>query len=184
MECGWSCANCAAERWRVPPNWDGTITEGSRSRMGSDTRTRSTGGRVRRLVILAPNATSSFAVVMIVAPSTAVKPAMASTARRRSSCHSWVRRSSCSLFIRSASSVNFGATAYTTGSTIDSRQWSSLSGTMSSAPPRRWARMEAARCTSRLTDSPSAVTSLWPSSDLRRPGHSGPSAVLSSTILI
>ena len=31
----WSCANCAAEMWRVPPSWTGATTDGAHPSIGS-----------------------------------------------------------------------------------------------------------------------------------------------------
>ena len=55
----WSCTNCAAERWRVPPSRDGETIAGPSSSTGSVTMTCSTGYDPERRAILAPNASTS-----------------------------------------------------------------------------------------------------------------------------
>ena len=83
---------------------------------------------------------------MIVAPSTAVSPAIASTARLRSSCHRGVGVASHAQVSQLRETADRPRTA--SGVTIDSSQRSVPDGTTSSAPPRPCCRIDAASCTS------------------------------------
>ena len=122
--------------------------------IGSVTVTCSTCGDPLRRAIFAPNASSSYVLVSTVAPSTAVRPAIASTARFTASCHRRVSvlvrriRASARPARRTAAT-----TAYGIGRTIDSCQPASPAGTTSSSPPRPCARIDTASCTSTLTES-------------------------------
>src|ERR1043166_10242657 len=59
------------------------------------------------------------------------------------------------------------------GGTIDSRQVAVADGTTRSAPPRPVAAMDAASCTSTLTESAHDAGASKPSSDARSGGQSG-----------
>src|SRR5438552_1282060 len=140
--------------------------------MGSVTVTCSTCGDLARRTIFAPKASTSYRSVSTVAPSTAVRPAIASTARPSDSCHR-CRRSSGVALSNSTRAENGGDTAYGIGRTIDSRHDSVPAGTTSRAPPRLCARMETASWTSTLTESTHEAGESNPSSDVRRGGQSG-----------
>ena len=71
-----------------------------------------------------------------VAPSTAVRPATASTARFTASCHRRTSVPAAVSRVSSASSANAGTTAYGIGRTMESCQPASPAGTTSSRPPR------------------------------------------------
>jgi hypothetical protein len=120
--------------------------------IGSVTVTCSTWGDPLRLAIFAPNASRSYALVNTVAPSTAVKPAIASTARLTASATAGVF-SSGALRVSSASSLNDGTTAYGMGRTIESGQPAPPDGTTCNSLPRPCARIDTASCTSTLTES-------------------------------
>ncbi len=100
----WSCTNCAAERWRVPPSSVAESRSGTSPLTGSVTISCSTVRDPSRRRMVAPNASSSKRCERTAAPSTAVSPAMASTSTRTSSrTLSSARRAS-----RSASPRNGG----------------------------------------------------------------------------
>jgi hypothetical protein len=119
---------------------------------------------------------------MMVAPSTAVSPAIRSTTRVSASCHVRPPSPADEARARRPRTSNGGDTAYGIGRTIDSIQASLESGTISRMPPRRCARIDTASWTSTLTESIHDAGESKPSSDVSSGGQSGRLDARSSTI--
>src|SRR5207245_5479000 len=109
--------------------------------------------------------------VTTVAPSTAVNPATAFTARCSDSRQSRLREASGVSRLSCASSANAGTTAYGIGCTIDSCHVVLASGTTSSDPPRPCLRIDTASCTSTFTESTHEAAAANPRSDVSGGGQ-------------
>src|SRR5579863_4287095 len=117
---------------------------------------------------------------MMVAPSTAVRPATQSISSVSSSCHMARFLLSTLFFISLARPEYEGVTAYDIGSMIDSRHFSLPEGTINNIPPRLCARMETASCTCRLTGLVQEFCVVNPSREFSNAGQSGSLTLCSS----